>query len=237
MFFMTVLFGIGAFVLISFILKMLFESESRDLKQDTREVRPEYISDADRKGIEGESDIFGLLTSVGEYRVLRNTYITVNGKTSEIDLIAVNGSGIHIFESKNYSGWIFGSENDKMWTQVLRKDKKYSFYNPIRQNQSHISAIDSFFKKKYRDRIFSYIVFGQNAELKKLSYDPEKNLVGTIEKFHNIYSKMNTLPKVLSDGEVEYIYRTLEEMSGENVSDSIKAEHLAYVESLKENRY
>ncbi|NLK22184.1 MAG: NERD domain-containing protein [Epulopiscium sp.] len=26
---------------------------------------------------------------------------------------------MYVFESKNYSGWIFGNEKDKNWTQML----------------------------------------------------------------------------------------------------------------------
>lgn len=42
--------------------------------------------------------------------------------------------GVFIFEPKNYSGWGFGSERQRMWTQSLNKITKTRFYNPIMQN-------------------------------------------------------------------------------------------------------
>ena len=44
-------------------------------------------------------------------RTLRNVYIPKdNGETSEIDVVYITQKGIFVFESKNYSGWIFGDE-------------------------------------------------------------------------------------------------------------------------------
>ncbi|OHW63561.1 nuclease-related domain protein [Andreesenia angusta] len=257
----VLLFSIAAFMLMSFILKRILEDEEQVKKTEeavkdkkpvetrTRPLNTGYkediyydtelpyrnVSEADIKGAKGECDIFRLLKNEGESRILMNTYIKADGKPSEIDLIAINRSGIHVFESKNYSGWIFGNEKDKMWTQLLRKDKKYRFYNPIRQNRGHIGAIDSLFKGRYRDRTFSYIVFGKSCELKSVSYNPEKSVVGTLKEFNTIYRKIAQLPKLLSEGEVDYIYSTLEKLSGHNVPKSVKEEHLDYVEGLKEN--
>jgi len=56
---------------------------------------------------------------------------SANG-TTQIDHILVSLHGIFIVETKNTSGWIFGSEDQASWTQVLY-GKKYSFQNPLRQ--------------------------------------------------------------------------------------------------------
>lgn len=56
---------------------------------------------------------------------------SANG-TTQIDHILVSLHGIFIVETKNTSGWIFGSEDQANWTQVLY-GKKYSFQNPLRQ--------------------------------------------------------------------------------------------------------
>ena len=36
-----------------------------------------------------------------------------DGETSEVDLIFITQKGIFVFESKNYSGWIFGDEKSR----------------------------------------------------------------------------------------------------------------------------
>ena len=85
------------------------------------------------KGEYGEDRIYDILQKVDGYKAtLANCYLPKgNGETAEVDLIFLHESGIYVFESKNYSGWIFGSENQKYWTQSFsdRKGgtKKYKF--------------------------------------------------------------------------------------------------------------
>lgn len=53
-------------------------------------------------------------------RFLFNCYLPAKkDETSEIDVLMITDSGIYVFESKNYSGWIFGSEKSRSWTQTL----------------------------------------------------------------------------------------------------------------------
>lgn len=60
-------------------------------------------------------------------KVLRNVYLPKdNGETSELDVVFITQKGIFIFESKNYSGWIFGDEKSKNWTSML-PNKRVSF--------------------------------------------------------------------------------------------------------------
>lgn len=94
----------------------------------------------------GEFNIYKNLEKLSGYKkFLFNTYITKDdGTTSEIDVILIHNSGIYVFESKNYSGWIFGRESDIKWTQVLQAGagtKKFKFLNPIIQNKGHIKAL------------------------------------------------------------------------------------------------
>ena len=68
-----------------------------------------------------------------------------NGKTSQIDHIYISEYGIFVIETKNYSGRIYGSENQQFWTQVLAYgNTKNQLYNPVKQNLTHIyRLIDS----------------------------------------------------------------------------------------------
>lgn len=57
-------------------------------------------------------------------KFLFNLYIPKENKeTTELDLIMICRKGIIVFESKNYSGWIFGDEHSKMWMQTLPSGK------------------------------------------------------------------------------------------------------------------
>ena len=71
-------------------------------------------------------------------------------KTSQIDHILINKKGIFVIETKNYSGRIYGQENQLEWTQVLNYGKvKNKLYNPVKQN-SYLPYI------KYNRREASY---------------------------------------------------------------------------------
>ena len=95
----------------------------------------------------GENKIYDTLEKLsGCKAMLPNCYLpTENGDVTEVDLILIHESGIYVIESKNYSGWIFGSENQRYWTQSFSDGKggsqKYKFYNPIWQNDTHIKAL------------------------------------------------------------------------------------------------
>lgn len=60
--------------------------------------------------------------------------------TTQIDHIVFSEKGIFVIETKSHKGWIFGSEKDRNWTQVIRR-MKYTFHNPIIQNNNHIKHI------------------------------------------------------------------------------------------------
>ena len=68
----------------------------------------------------------------GKRHVINDVTIVVDGKSSQIDHIVVNDRGVFCVETKNYSGRIYGEENQQQWTQVLAYGKtKNKFYNPL----------------------------------------------------------------------------------------------------------
>lgn len=106
----------------------------------------------------------------GEFVVLKNVYLPLKGKTTEIDLVMIHEKGIFVFESKNYSGWIFGDSEQLNWTQSLPNGEKNRFYNPIRQNRTHIKALAEYLEKPV-NAFVSYIVFSERCTLKKVPSD------------------------------------------------------------------
>lgn len=112
-----------------------------------------------------------------------------NGKYSQIDLVVATKVGIIVFEVKEYRGWIFGSENQINWTQILAYGKqKYKFYNPILQNKKHVEDLKKFY---HFDDIpfFSMIVFFGDCEFKNLIDLPSKTFL----------TKSNEVMKIFND--------------------------------------
>ena len=135
-------------------------------------------------GKRGEKEIEKDLHSINfwgyEGYCLRNVYVPRDdGSTSEIDLLYITRKGFFVIESKNYSGYIFGDDRRREWTSTLyagstwygdSKVNKYKFYNPVWQNNSHITAL-----KRYLGDIqaISIVVFGDNCELKDININTE----------------------------------------------------------------
>lgn len=128
-----------------------------------------YAKTVSSKGNSGEYLTFLELEKLdGDKRILTNLYLPgKDGKTTEVDLVMIHPTGIYVFESKNYSGWILGDDKVRYWTQSLNGGKKNKFFNPIWQNKSHIAALSKALGNGYEDHLYSYIVFSERCELNK----------------------------------------------------------------------
>ncbi len=185
------------------------------------------------KGKNGEFLTFCMLEKLGENNILTNIYLpTKDGTTTEIDLLMINTTGIHVFESKNYSGWIFGNEKNKMWTQSLKGGKKNRFFNPIWQNKGHISALDEYLDRQYTDCFYSYIIFSQRCELKKVDFfSPNIYVIKRNALMRILKNQTATLPNSLLPEEVKGIYTKLKSRTLAN--EDIKKRHIEEIESKK----
>ena len=155
------------------------------------------------KGARGEATVAMLLKKLSSdnYIVLNNIMLNTTGvdganiNTSQIDHVIVSKYGIFSIETKNYTGWITGSENGAKWTQTIYKTKN-QFMNPIRQNYGHVKAIEALLNANlercglsdgYRLPINPIVTFPGDATLK---VNVEKSdvvywgqLVPTIKKY------------------------------------------------------
>lgn len=120
--------------------------------------------------------MFGNNNLKGYSRLLSNIYVPYKNKTSEIDVLLIHEKGIFVIESKNYFGWIFGSENQQYWTQMINQHTKERFYNPIKQNRTHINALSNYLKIE-KNQMKSYIVFSERCELKKVPENTDEYII------------------------------------------------------------
>lgn len=95
-----------------------------------------------------------------EYYVINDVTVSVDGKSSQIDHVAVTDRGIFCIETKNYAGRIYGEEKQLQWTQVLAYGKvKNKFYNPVKQNATHVLRLQEVLGSD--TPIYSAVVFVQ----------------------------------------------------------------------------
>ena len=170
-----------------------------------------YYETMTEPGRKGEFLTFRCLKGLGEQnKLLTNVYLPKqDGTTTEIDLIMIAPTGIYVFESKNYSGWIFGDEGSRYWTQSLNGGHKYKFYNPIWQNKKHISVLKNHLDVE--DKVFkSYIIFSERCTLKKMSvHSPGVKVMNRDVLVRKIKEDIAESPDFLTSLEMDQIYNDL----------------------------
>ncbi|MCM1297304.1 MAG: NERD domain-containing protein [Muribaculaceae bacterium] len=136
------------------------------------------VQNCEVKGQSGELAVeYTLKRNIsGDFVVLKNIYVPYKGKTSEIDLLLIHEKGIFVFESKDYGGWIFGSADQLNWTQSFKNGSRHQFYNPVRQNLTHIRALSNYLGVS-EEYFFSYIVFSGRCSLRKVPESTYKTVI------------------------------------------------------------
>ena len=186
------------------------------------------------KGFWGEYQIFATLEKLAEPNyIFTNLYIPrKDGTTTEIDLIYLSHHGIFVIESKNYSGWIFGNEKQKYWTQTFENKQKFRFFNPIWQNAAHISTLKGVLPEELSQHLHSLIVFNNQAILKKVTVASEnihvikrEQLKGTLQQIKN------TISDSLSPTQLAEISRLLSTFT--HPDEQIKQQHIATIQAKK----
>lgn len=202
--------GVLFFLLLILLAGMLAEKQYNGSGYKDASGHSYYQTMTD-PGRSGEYLIYRCLKVLdGQHKLLTNVYLPKgDGTTSEIDLIMLIETGIYVFESKNFSGWIFGDENSKFWTQSLKGGKKFRFYNPIWQNKKHISVLQNHLG--LGSEVFrSYIIFSERCELKKMFVrSPEVKVMNRNALIGEMKQDMNTLAIRLTDLEINQIYNEL----------------------------
>lgn len=121
--------------------------------------------------------------------------------------------GVFVFESKNYSGWIFGNESQKNWCQTLPKGRgnsnKELFYNPILQNKSHIKHLQNLIGNNIS--IWSVIVFLERCTLKniQINNDDVIKVIRRCDAFNTVEDMCKNEPEDMDQEIIEKLYTTL----------------------------
>lgn len=222
----------GIFLAVIVIIVLLFLDYRKRKKYQESEyyavTKNSYESVHKDKGKYGEYLIYKyLLPLQGDKKFLFNCYLPrENGKTTEIDVILLHNSGIYVFESKNYSGWIFGTESQRTWTQTLpngRTSRKEHFYNPIMQNIGHIKWIKNYIGDNYP--IYSIITFSDRCKLQKIQLTSGLHtVINRRDVLSTVLSKSGHAGNCLNANDIQMIYEKLYPLT--QVDDAIKLQHV-----------
>ncbi len=148
---LAVMLIIGALLFISFIVGFILGRRRKRKKENT-----------------GEAAVRKILTRYCRNttaHLLNNVTLKYRDGTTQIDHILLTQNGIIVIETKHYSGWLFGHEAQKYWTQVIFK-VKHRFQSPIMQNKKHIHAVRDVLNFLPKQQVQGLVVFTGEAELK-----------------------------------------------------------------------
>ncbi|HHK5541887.1 MULTISPECIES: nuclease-related domain-containing protein [Bacillus cereus group] len=179
------------------------------------------------KGKAGEKLVNRILSKLDSetYRVLHDvTVYTEFGDTTQIDHIVIAETGVFVVETKNYEGWIYGSEKATRWTQGIFR-KKSSFQNPFRQNYKHIKAIEWVMEQQLP--CISIAAFHPKCSLKRVDVHSK----GKHALYYNdLKSCIESYTEVqLTNDEVQHIYQN---MLRANITDKgIEKKHVKYLQN------
>lgn len=199
-----------------------------------RQTKHSYKSVQADKGRLGEFYIYKYLKPLKGYkRYLFNLYIPKeNGETTEIDVVLLHESGIYVFESKNYSGWIYGTESEQYWTQTFPAKRGHSqenqFFNPILQNRGHLRWLRAFLADRTLS-FYSYIVFSDRCTFKSITLTSGRHCV---VHWHNLLSAIQRNVRKagaqLSWDNIDDLYKKLYPLT--QVDKNVKLMHIRTIE-------
>lgn len=182
------------------------------------------------KGFIGEKAAQMILNKLNrlEYHTLNDLLVPdPNGKTTQIDHVVVSKYGIFVIETKNYTGWITGTENSPYWTQTIYK-RKEKLYNPLWQNKGHVNALKALLPEFENARYIPIVAFSGRATL-KVNVNSEVIYLSNLNKTIRKYKQ-----PVLTHSDVISIIKKL---SNNNLQDkTTRKEHVKTLQNENHNR-
>lgn len=206
-----------------------------------QQTKNPFMSVQFNKGLLGEFYTYKYLKSLAGYkRYLFNLYLPKNnGEYTELDVVLLHESGIYVFESKNYSGWIFGTESQQYWTQTLPVGRggsqKNQFYNPILQNKGHLKWLQTFLDDQTVP-FYSYIVFSDRCILKDITLTSGNHyVVNRYDLFSSVQQNITKTGIQLSSDKIDNIFDKLYPLT--QIDEAEKSAHIRNIQQKRQNHF
>lgn len=171
----------------------------------------------------------------GRKAVFRNVLVprsTGPTSESEVDVLMLHETGIYVMESKNYAGWIFGSESQSQWAQTLENGTKERFYNPIIQNRAHVKALAACLGLPL-DAFRSYIVFSERCTLRKVPNNTDSYLICQRQHLLKLLRKdVGGRERCFDDQRFDELEASIGRLAAES-TDEAKTEHIEQAQRVK----
>ncbi len=159
---------------------------------------------------------------------LFNLYIPTKHEWTEIDAVFICDRGIFLFESKNFTGRIYGKDLQKEWFQTVLTEKglrKSRFFNPIMQNSAHKNALVKCIGNDLP--IYPMVVFGKRSKLYTPLASERPQEIFTISKLRKRVK--SHARGALSSAQIDMIYRQL--FVFQESSKEKRLEHIHHIQT------
>ena len=159
------------------------------------------------KGMAGEflvNTAARLFLPKDDYHLIKDVTLATDDGTTQIDHIIISRYGVFVIETKNMKGWIFGSANQRTWTQKIYKHTT-KFQNPLHQNYKHVKTLEALLDIPAA-AIHSLVVFVGNSTFKT---DMPDNVTYAGGYIRHIKSRREV---VLSQADVERVTAQIEQL-------------------------
>jgi hypothetical protein len=187
------------------------------------------------RGTYGEREVDAILAGIAEKMggiEFLDLLLKKGTHYTQIDNILLTSKALYVIETKDYSGWIFGSQKNKYWTQTFRSHKgvkKYKFYNPIMQNKTHIDFLKDSVPILNSIPIYNIIVFTGSGNLKNIEHNNDIHVIYSYGLKYLIDEKQEELPSKLS---LEAMINITDELYRLNTYDfDEKQNHISQVQN------
>jgi hypothetical protein len=220
---------IGSFVIIGLAVYFSLSSKAKE-KELLETVTNSY------RGTDTERNLVLKLLKYGipAENIFHDLYVEKSGGNfSQIDLVVLTEVGIIVFEVKDYSGWLFGKGNQDKWTQVLAYGKiKHRFYNPVMQNNGHITALKKQLPQFEELSFYSVIIFYGNCRLRDVSFIPQGTYLAYPERVIDVIKTIMKNNKPINYSNKSEIIRVLKEAVQKGENKEIQNKHIINVRDM-----
>ena len=156
-----------------------------------------------------------------------------SGNFSQIDLVVATNIGILVFEVKEYSGWIFGTGQNKNWTQVMAYGKrKYKLYNPIKQNSQHVIDLKNHLKQFETIPFYSIVVFYGNCVLKDINLIPEGTYLVKSTRVVDVTNQIISKNKLATYADKKEVVEALQAAVKNGEDYEIRIQHINNIKKM-----
>lgn len=163
-----------------------------------------------------------------DYVILDDLTIPSGNSTTQIDHLIISRFGVFVIETKNISGWIYGGEYERTWTQSFRS-QRFAFQNPLRQNYLHAKTVEKALGLSGKE-VHSVVAFVGDADPKSAF---PRNVVWSIDQLIDFISHFKS--ECIQDISVEEFLRRLRALNLGG-ADSVKRQHKENVARAIEKR-